>query len=180
MAMEDKESAWSIVALGNASPVEKGAFYDALAEDDEEDHLSLFGNGEEEFYENPRLEVTILGADGSLIPAAKYPRPAGFPAKSINLYLERYYVHAVPGQLFDLQVSISSRHMFSGRGQERISHTMAVKGVMGDYVNYLSEPVFQDLTLKDMLTLDIAVTFVTDRSTEKLLTVLKSPELKAG
>src|SRR3954468_4527539 len=117
MAIEDEESAWSIVALGDASPVEKGGFYDALAEDDEEEHFSLFGNGEEVFYENPRLEVTILGADGSLVPAAKYPRPAGFSSKSINLYLDRYYVHVVPGRLFDLQVSISSRHMFSGRGQ---------------------------------------------------------------
>src|SRR5258708_18546973 len=177
---QDSDKAWSIVALGDAEPADRGDFYDALVEDEVKSNLSIFGGGDAKFYENPRLEVTIIGTDGFLIPAAKYPRPAKFSAKSVNIFLDRYYVHSVPGKLFELELAISSRHMFTGRGRERVSHTMDVKGVIGDYVNYLSEPVFQDLALKDMLTLDIAVTFVTDRATEKLLAVLRSPELKSG
>jgi hypothetical protein len=119
MSDDEKGSAWSIVALGDAEPADRGKFYDALADDDVEDNLAIFDGGNSKFYENPRLEVAIIGADGVLVPAAKYPRPAAFAAASVNVYLERYFVQSVPGKLFDLQFALSSRHNFKGRGSER-------------------------------------------------------------
>jgi hypothetical protein len=181
MTGDESEKAWNIRALGALTPRERGDFYDDLSEDDPEDHLSLPGGTDSKLYENPRLEVSILDDDGSLVPAEGRPATSALRDSRVNVYLEKYFVRAMPGRRFDLQLAVSSRHHFDDRAEpDRVSHTLVVGGVLGDYATYLSEPVFRGLRVSDTLALDIAVTFLSDRSTDRLLSVLKAPELRQG
>src|SRR5260221_556991 len=54
---QDSDKAWSIVALGDAEPADRGDFYDALVEDEVKSNLSIFGGGDAKFYENPSPEL---------------------------------------------------------------------------------------------------------------------------
>lgn len=181
MVKKEPDKPWELRALGHLTPLERAEFYEDLSEDDPEDHLSIFGSKNSMLYENPRLEVGIMLDDGAIVPAEKCPKTEGLRDTHVDVYLERYFVQAMPGRRFDLQLAISSRHHFDDRGEpDLISHTLVVRGVLGDYVNYLAEPVFQKLKVSDALTLDVAVTFLTDRSTEWLLQLLKGPKLRMG
>ena len=171
---------WNVQPLGHLPPKEKALFYEGLSEEDTEDHF-FSSNKNSMLYENPGLKVGILNIDGTIIPAELYQE--GEVLKNINLdiFLERYYVHAMPGKLFDLQFTISSRHLFKNRNNaDRVSHTLVAQGVLDDYINYFTEPVFQNLKVSDKLTLDLAVTFLTDRSTERLIKCLKDENLQKG
>lgn len=172
---------WDIRALGELTPTERAEFYEDLSETDPEEHLFMFSGENSNLYENPRLEVGILQAGGTIVSAEKYPEVEGLRDTHVNVYLERYFVQAMPGKLFNLQVAVSSRHYFDDRTEpDRVAHTLVVRGVLGDYANYLSEPVFRNLKVFDRLTLDIAVTFLTDRATERLLEFLRSSGLQQG
>ncbi len=175
------EKAWDLRALGSLSPLERATFYENLSDNDREDYLFISRTGNSTLYENPRLEIGIVSDNGSIVPAEKYPATEGIRDGNLDVFLERYFVQAMPGRQFDLQLAVSSRHWFDNRDEpDRVSHTLVVRGVIGDYANYLSEPVFQNLRVSDSLTLDIAVTFLTDRSTERLTEFLKRPELRQG
>jgi hypothetical protein len=132
-------------------------------------------------YENPRLQVCILTPEGTIVPAEAYPKGDSLNDAHVDVYLERYFVQAMPGRQFDLQLAVSARHLFDDRTEPvHVSHTLAVRGVLEDYTNYLAEPVFRGLKIADVLTLDVAVTFLSDRSTERFLRFLKGPELATG
>lgn len=179
--METDNKPWEIRALGDLSPKEKAEFYESIIEEDSADHL-FSSKSNSQLYENPRLEVGIFNEDGTITPAELHQRNEGLlKDTALDIFLERYYTFAMPGNFFDLQLAISSRHLFDDRiTPEQISHTLVVKGVLGDFTNYLSEPVFRNLKISDMLTLDIAVTFLTDRSTERLVKCLKDKNLQKG
>jgi len=175
------EKPWELRALGDLAPDERASFYEDLGDGNSEDYLFTSGSGNSKLFENPRLEIGVVSDNGAIVPAEKYPKTEGIRDAHVDVYLERYFVQAMPGRQFDLQVAVSSRHWFDGRDEpDRVSHTLVVRGVLGDYTNYLSEPVFKNLKVSDSLTLDIAVTFLTDRSTERLTEFLKRPELRQG
>src|SRR5579863_8326334 len=171
---------WDLRPLGALTARERGEFYDELSEDAGEAHF--FSNDDQpNLYENPVLAVGFVMNDGSIVPAERLVKTSGLSGCRVDVYLERYFVFAMPGKIFDLQLAISSGHRFDDRADlERVSHTLVVHGVLGHYANYLGEPVFKGLKVTDELPLDFAVTFLTDRSTEHLVAFLKRPELQKG
>jgi len=180
MLKNEAHKPWELRALGDLTPQERAEFYEDLSKDNPEEHFFGF-DSDSKLYENPRLEVGIMLANGAIVPFEKYPKTKGLRDTYVDVYLDRYFVQAMPGRQFDLQLAVSSRHLFDGHEKpDLVSHTLAVHGVLGDYTNYLAEPVFQRLKVADMLSLDIAVTFLTDRSTERLIQFLKGPELRQG
>ena len=177
----ETERPWKLRPLGDLTPLERAEFYEGLSEGTPEDHFFGFRSGNSKLFENPRLEIGIVLEDGSIVPAQKYREPTYLHDTHVDVFLDRYFAQAMPGRDFDLQLVVSSRHWFDNREEpSRVSHTLVVRGVVGDYANYLTEPVFQNLKVSDMLTLDVAVTFLTDQSTERLIQVLKAPELRQG
>jgi len=180
MTINQDEKPWALETLGDLTPKARSAFYDDLSDDDPKQHL--WGDASDpKRFENPRLEVGILLDTGEIVSPGKHPNPTCLQNAKIDVYLERYFVQAMPGKEFDLQLAISSRHQFTDRPEaERVSHTLVVRGVLGDYANYLAEPVFENLSVSNKLLLDIGVTFLTDRSTERLMQFLKGPELRQG
>ncbi len=177
-----KDEPWDLGTrtFDKLSSRDRAQFYEDLSESDPEQHF-FTSSASSKLYENPRLEVGIVADGGEILPAEKYPKTQGLHDTVVDVTLERYFVQAMPGRQFDLQLAVSSRHHFDNRDEaDRVSHTLVVRGVLGDYTNYLAEPVFQKLKVSDMLSLDIAVTFLTDRSTERLMQFLKSPELQKG
>jgi hypothetical protein len=180
--MSDFEEAtyWGLIPLGLMSREDRRDFYDELAGDDLEAHLFI-GKRNSQLYENPRLELSVLERDGAVVPAQGYDNGSRLEDKRIDVFLERYYVAAMPGHNFDLQLAITSRHYFHGRDEpERVAHTLAVKGVIGDYVNYITEPVFRGLSVEKHLTLDIAVNFLSDRTTRKFLAAMDNDTVAKG
>lgn len=174
------DTAWDLTPLGNLTPLERAIFYEELEDEDAAENFS-FSGGESDLFENPRLEVGIILSDGSIVPPNRYETSEFLAATTIDIYLERYFVQAMPGKKFDLQLAISARHYFEDRAEpERISHALVTRGITEDYVNYLSEPVFQNLKISNMLPLDISVTFLTDQTTERFTQILRSPELNRG
>ena len=181
MVGDGTDKPWELRPLGGLTTTERASFYEDLVEGEDEEHLFGFGDGDSRLFENPRLEVGVVTDDGTIVPAEKYRKKAGLRDTRVNIYLERYFVQAMPASRFDIQLAVSSRHYFDDRPEpERVAHTLVVRGVMGDYANYLSEPVFRRLKIGDALSLDIAVTFLTDRSTERLLQFLKGPDIRKG
>jgi hypothetical protein len=173
-------SYWDLIPLGQMDAKERAAFYDDLADDDTEEHL-FFGDRTSHLYENPRLEACILEDDGRVVPAQGYRGRPLLKDTQVNVFLDRYFVAAMPGNHFDLQLAITSRHYFKGRTEpDRVAHTLAVKGVLNDYTNYLTEPVFRNLTVTDLLTLDIAVNFLSDRSTRRMLATMEHDMISKG
>lgn len=179
--MEAGNKPWEIITLGKLSPKDKAEFYETLSEEGAEKHL-FSDKKNSKLYENPMLEVAIINETGEVIsPSLHSPKKEFLGETTIDISLDRYYVAAMPGNLFDLQIALSSRHLFENRStSEQISHTMVAKGVLGSFINYFSEPVFQNLKIANMLTLDLAVSFLTDRSTERLIKCLKDENLKKG
>lgn len=172
---------WGLRVLGERSDKERAAFYEGLIADIPTSHMFGLGGGDARLFENPSLEVGVIMDDGRVVSAEQYPRGTGLQATRVDVYLERYFVQSMPGKSFDLQLAVSSRHEFDDRAEaECVSHTLVVQGVPGHYANYLGEPVFRGLKIGDSLTLDVAVTFLTDRSTERLVGFLKAPELQKG
>jgi hypothetical protein len=173
---------WNLQPLGLMSRQDQAAFYDELADNDAEDHFFLgLGDPTSHLYENPRLEVAVLEHDGTIVPAQGYSASPLLEDAHIDVFLERYFAAAMPGNNFDLQLAISSRHHFEGRDQpERVAHTLAVKGVINDYANYLTEPVFRNLAVSDLLTLDIAVNFLSDKTTRRLLALMDNEVVSKG
>src|SRR4051794_36951542 len=108
MMSADAERPWDIKTLGSLSPEERAEFYDDLSEDALEEHLFFPGGGESRLYENPRLEVCILDNEGTVVPAAGYSAGDTLRDTRVNVYVERYFVEAMPGQQFDLQVALST------------------------------------------------------------------------
>ena len=87
----------------------------------------------------------------------------------------------MPGNDFNLQIAIRTRHQFEDQAESsEIAHTFAVDGVQGDYVNYLSEPVFSNLSVEDQLSLEIAVIFVGDKNTDRILNIINKENVKKG
>lgn len=180
MTIDQDDKPWTLKTLGGSTPKERASFYEDLSDDDSKQHL-FWDASDPKRFENPRLEVGILLDSGKIVSPGNYPNPKCLQDVKIDVYLERYFVDAMPGSQFDLQLAISSRHQFADRPEaDRVSHTLVVRGVLGDYANYLAEPVFENLSVSNKLLLDVAVTFLTDRSTERLTQFLKSPELRQG
>lgn len=177
---EKTESFWGLTPLGQMSPAERQEFYDILVDDEPEEQL-FFGDSTSHLYENPRLEIAILEKDGSLHPAQGYSSTASLANTRVDVFLERFFAAAMPGNNYDLQLAITSRHRFPDRPEpDRVAHTLTVKGVLNDYANYLTEPVFQGLAIADLLTLDIAVNFLSDKNTRHLLGLLDHEVLSKG
>lgn len=179
--MSNEESSfWGLAPLGAMSDQDRQQFYDLLVDDEPEEHL-FFGERTSHLYENPRLEVAVLEDDGSLSPAQGYSARPPLENSRVDVFLERFFAAAMPGDNYDLQLAISTRHFFPDRPEpDRVAHTLAVKGVLKDYANYLTEPVFQGLSVEKFLTLDIAVNFLSDRNTRRLLKALDSEVLSKG
>lgn len=173
---------WNIPALGELPTKERAAFYDALAEDEEKGgERFLFGGSDSSFFENPTLRVGILEQDGSVVPAAGYTQRRTLQRRKIRVFLERYFVHAMPGQDFNLQIAIRTRHQFQDlKETSEVAHTLAVRGIQGDYVNYLTEPVFSDLSIEDNLSLEIAVIYIGDKTTDRILDIINNENVKKG
>jgi hypothetical protein len=168
-----------VATLGELTDAERAEFYDALADD--LPGQNLFGLGSDaKVYENPTLRPAFLLADGRLVPVAEAPGTTLADTK-IDVVVERYFVRDMPGNNFELQLVVSARHLFSNRKEaEEVAHTLAVKGVRNDWVNYLAEPVFQGLVIKDSLSLNVMVNFVGDKMTDALLTFMDSEVAKKG
>lgn len=169
---------WDFPTLGELDVNQRAAFYDDIAEDIEGDNLFGFGNSK--FFENPTLRVGMLQTDRTVVPATQ-TNATTIGNTKINIYMEKYYAYAMPGDRFDLQIMIGTRHRFNDRDEpEEIAHTLAVKGVWKDYVNYLSEPVFRNLAIEEVLSLYIAVNFVGDKTTNALLAFMDNDAVKKG
>ena len=169
---------WNFPTLGELSPSQRGAFYDAIASDIEEEEL--FGLGDSTFFENPTLRIGLLRPDYAVVSPTDAAQPTISNTK-INVSLDRYYVHDMPGYSFDLQIMIAARHRFNDRGEDQeVAHTLAVKGVKKDYVNYLGEPVFRHLSVTEELSLGIMVNFLGDKTTTALLAFMDSDAVKKG
>src|SRR3954466_2359907 len=102
MRNEQVDGPWVIRPLGELSPVERAEFYDDLSEDDPEGHLFGEAGAGSRLYENPRLEVCVLEGHGILTPAAGRAGDVSLHDSRVNVYLERYFVQAMPGRQFDL------------------------------------------------------------------------------
>lgn len=180
MSRHESTSFWGLTPLGGMPEEDRQEFYDLLIDDEQEEHFFL-GDSTSHLYENPRLEIAILEDDGTLRPAQGYSSRPALGNGRIDVFLERYFAAAMPGNNYELQLAISSRHRFPDRQEpDRVAHTLAVRGVLNDYANYLTEPVFQGLAVDDLLTLDIAVNFLSDKSTRRLLAALDSEVLSKG
>jgi hypothetical protein len=182
MDKKEFDKPWELNALGDLKEEEKIEFYEILSEDASDKALFMKDRKKMmRLFENKHLNAGILLDDGEIIPAEKYREAESLSDTHVDVYLERYFVHAMPGRQFDLQLAIGSRHKFEGRDRhDEISHTLGASGVRGNYVNYMTEPVFSNLKVSDRLTLDIAVTFISDRTTERFLSFLKGDTLKTG
>jgi hypothetical protein len=172
---------WDIVPLGRQTADARDQFAEDMASESGTKKENLFdlGGGPSHLYDNPRLEVGVLQGDAVVAAHECWDLVKGVP-DAVNVYLERYFIQSMPGRDFDLQLSIATRHQFTDQGQSPVAHTMAVRGVIGDFVNYLSEPIFGQLSTGGHLTLDIAVTFVSDRGTRQALSVLDSEAVRKG
>lgn len=169
---------WDFPTLGELDVTQRATFYDEIADDIEGDNL--FGLGDSRFFENPTLRVGVLQPDRTVAPATQAGATTIGNTK-INVYLEKYFVHDMPGDRFDLQILIGTRHRFKDRNEpQEIAHTFAVKGVRKEYVNYLSEPVFRNLAIEEVLSLYIAVNFVGDKTTNALLAFMDNDAVKKG
>lgn len=171
------EKYWDFVTLSELDKNEKAAFYNEIIEDIEGDNL--FGMGDSRYFENPTLRVGILNEDltvSSIINA----NGKTVESDKINLYLEKYYVYDMPGDNFNLQLMIETRHQFNKDKESQVGHTIAVNGLKKDFVNYLSEPVFKNLSVDDTLSLGIMVNFIGDKKTDSWLSFIKSDVVKTG
>lgn len=175
-----EERIWDFIALGNLPEKEKGEFYDLIAEDEPAEGAFLIGS-DSSYFENPTLRVGILMNDGSITSAEGYAT-SQVPVKfSINVYLEKYYVFSMPGRRFKLHFAVGSRHLFAGSsGKKEIAHSFVVEGVEKDYVNYLGEPVFSNLSSERIFSIDLAVNFVSDKRTDSLLSFIDNENIKKG
>jgi hypothetical protein len=171
---------FEIKSLGEQSDTERAAFYDELVEDDASS-FNLFGRGQDaNYFENPTLRVGLLLADGRVVPASQASQPA-IKDTRIDVWVERYFVQAMPANDFALQLVVAARHLFKDRKDaQEIAFTLAARGVLEDYVNCLSEPAFRGLTIKDSLSLGLMVNFVGDRTTDALLSFMDSEAVKKG
>lgn len=169
---------WDFPTLGELDVTQRATFYDEIADDMEGENL--FGFGDSRFFENPTLRVGVLQSDRTVVPATQ-ACAATIGNTKINVYMEKYFVHDMPGNRFDLQIMIGARHHFDDRDEpDEIAHTLAVKGVRRDYVNYLSEPVFRNLAIEEVLSLYVAVNFVGDKSTNAFLAFMDNDAVKKG
>jgi hypothetical protein len=171
------EKYWDFVTLGELENSEKAAFYNEIIEDIEGDNL--FGMGDSRYFENPTFRVGMLNDDLSVSPAMQTNRDIA-QCDNINLYLEKYYVYDMPGDNFNLQIMIETRHRFNENEETDIGHTIAVQGLKKDFVNYLSEPVFKNLSIGDELSLGIMVNFIGDKKTDSWLSFIKSDVVTTG
>lgn len=169
---------WDFPTLGELDVTQRATFYDEIADDIEGDNL--FGLGDSRFFENPTLRVGVMQPDRTVAPATQAGATTISNTK-INVYLEKYFVHDMPGDRFDLQILIGTRHRFRDRDKpEEVAHTLAVKGVRKAYVNLLSEPVFRNLAIEEVLSLYIVVNFVGDKTTNALLSFMDNDAVKMG
>ncbi len=184
----DRETLWGISTLADLDAEALGEFYDDVLESDEaaDAELGIQGNflgfGNSDLFTSPRMEVAVMEDDGTVSPAQAYSAKTPISDSSLNLYMERYFAHEMPGRHFDLQLGLGARHVFSDRPDEEepIAHTLPLKGTKRDYMNYMSEPVFRNLSVQNVLTLDLSVTYVSDKFTRGLLEALDSETLGKG
>jgi len=172
---------WDLPALGELPPEERGAFYDAIAEDEKSTGRAGFaGLGDSAFFENPGLKVGLIEGD-SVVAATGYTRRKPIRNSKINLFLERYFAYQMPGRDFDLQLMIGSHHHFAGRKEpSEVTHTFAVAGREGDYVPCLGAALFGGLSIRDNLLLRIGVTYLGDRTRDEIVKHLNSEGVKKG
>src|SRR4051812_27685545 len=128
MTIDQEDKPWTLETLGSMKEEERGSFYEDLSDDDPEEHL-FWDAADPKRFENPRLEVGILLDTGEIVSPGKHSNPTCLQDVKIDVYLERYFVQAMPGKEFDLQLAISSRHQFTDHPEtERVSHTLVVRG----------------------------------------------------
>jgi hypothetical protein len=182
----DKKDFWDIKSFGEISEEEKTVFYDSLSEDVVEGkirfHAGICG-GDSSFFENPYLLAGIIEPDGSIYPATGYANNnrKTLKNKKIRLFLERYFAHKMPHNDFNLQIIISAKHQFDNLPEASwIANTLAVRGVEGDYVNCLSEPIFSGISIQDLLSLKISVIFISDKSTDRILGIINNENVRKG
>ena len=137
--------------LGELSDEERTAFYDDLMEDDPAT-FNMFGlGGNAKYFENPTLRVGLVEVDNRVVPAQE-SKAVTIRNASIDIWIERYFVQSMPMNKFNLQLVLSVRHFFKDKkDSQEIAYTLAAKGLLKDYVNYITEPVFKGLSVKDSL-----------------------------
>jgi len=170
---------WPGTPLSELAAEDRGIFYDALADDDIGDQL--FGGGKKaNLYESQAFRIGIVDDKSRVVPAAGFKHPKPLSNARINVFLEGFFAAAMPGRKFRLQLLIGATHRFDEGLAQDIGHTVAVDGVLEDYVGVLGDPCFWKLKIDETLTLHVSINFVADKSDESVLRLLDSDQVKKG